>query len=194
MRKFFVLFSIAWLFQSYSIAKAPQEFFDSQDTVNQIVVVDTVSITEPSLADTQKFNQDQSNTETETSSKLYEFVSRWLGTPYRYGGSTKRGTDCSGFVSALHDSLYQIKLPRSSRLMYAVTKPISKAELKTGDLLFFKIGRGVISHVGIYLKDNKFAHATINGGVVVSDLDEQYYRRWYFHAGRLPAHESQPLQ
>lgn len=194
IHKLSLILSIFWLFVSgQTFANSQQDLTENQNINNnnsshQSTILDTTHVVTEIKSDSHQNIPNQINEEIITNqghSELYSFVDRWLNTPYRYGGNSKRGTDCSGFVSVLHDSLYHIKLPRSSRMMYLVTKPIPKTELQAGDLLFFKIGRGVISHVGIYLKDNKFAHATTNRGVVISDLDEPYYRRWYFNAGRL---------
>ena len=99
---------------------------------------------------------------------LLRSVTDWMGTPYRYGNNSRKGTDCSGFVTRVFREVYGITLQRSSRSMFTTTKHIAKAEMQTGDLVFFRRGRGPIYHVGIYLKDGKFAHSACNGGVMVS--------------------------
>ena len=118
--------------------------------------------------------------------ELFSFVSRWLRVPYRYGGLSRRGVDCQGFVRIIYDSLFCYKLPAGAGSQFQVCETISKDSLQAGDLIFFRIGTRHISHVGIYLKDGWFAHATVRGvGVVMSRLDAPYYRRWFFKAGRV---------
>lgn len=117
---------------------------------------------------------------------LLETVSEWLGTPYRSGSSSKRGTDCSGFVTRVYKEVYGVDLSRSSRSMFHDVKRISKTQVKEGDLVFFRRGpKQPIYHVGIYLKNNKFAHSASNGGVRISSLKESYYSRNYYAAGRV---------
>lgn len=114
---------------------------------------------------------------------LYEFVSEWIGTPHRMGGLTKKGVDCSGFVTNLFHTIYDKDLERSSADMLQVNcEKVNKKDLKEGDLVFFWT-RGQRSqrpsHVGVYLKDGKFAHSSTSRGVIISKLNEPYYaQRW----------------
>ena len=117
--------------------------------------------------------------------QLFETVTDWIKTPYKYAGKTKTGVDCSDFVSVVYDSAYRIPLSGGADLIFTKTIPIEKGELKECDLVFFKIKKKTISHVGIYLTKNKFAHASVNAGVVVSDLDEDYYKKYFFKGGRV---------
>jgi probable lipoprotein NlpC len=117
---------------------------------------------------------------------LIETVTEWIGTPYRSGSNSKRGTDCSGFVTRVYKEVYGIDLSRSSRSMFHDVKRISKTQAKEGDLVFFRRGPNQpIYHVGIYLKNNKFVHSASNGGVRISSLKEPYYSRNYYAAGRV---------
>jgi lipoprotein Spr len=117
---------------------------------------------------------------------LYATVVEWLGTRYRYGGRTKNGIDCSDFTSILYKNAYNIDLAGSAGDIFKKSMPISKSELKEGDMVFFKIRRRRrISHVGVYLGDNKFAHATTKAGVVISDLSEPYYKKYFFKGGTI---------
>ena len=120
---------------------------------------------------------------------LLRSVTDWIGTPYSYGNNSRRGTDCSGFVTRVFREVYGITLQRSSRSMFTTTKHVAKTEMQTGDLVFFRRGRGPIYHVGIYLKDGKFAHSACNGGVMVSSLNQPYYHRNFYAAGRVTAAE-----
>lgn len=119
--------------------------------------------------------------------RLYSEVEKWLGTPYRYGGSTKTGCDCSGFVSQVYKAVYGISLQRNSASMRDKDcRNIRREELRTGDLVFFKTGSASrINHVGIYLKEGKFIHASSSKGVIVSDMNERYYQRTYSCSGRV---------
>ena len=118
---------------------------------------------------------------------LLRTVTDWMGTPYRYGNNSRRGTDCSGFVTRVFREVYGVTLQRSSRSMFTTTKHVAKSEMKTGDLVFFRRGKGPIYHVGIYLKDGKFAHSACNGGVMVSSLNQPYYHHNFYAAGRVRA-------
>lgn len=118
---------------------------------------------------------------------LLQTVTDWIGTPYRFGANSRHGTDCSGFVTRVFNEVYGIVLQRSSRSMFGAVEHVAKADMQTGDLVFFRHGKGAIYHVGIYLKDGKFAHSSCTGGVRVSSLDEAYYHRNFYAAGRVPA-------
>jgi lipoprotein Spr/probable lipoprotein NlpC len=117
---------------------------------------------------------------------LLRTVTDWIGTPYRYGSNSKKGTDCSGFVTRVFQEVYGVTLKRSSRSMFANVKHVNKDAMEAGDLVFFRRGPGQpIYHVGIYLKDGKFAHSACNGGVMVSSLKQPYYQRNFYAAGRV---------
>ncbi|GAB3878455.1 hypothetical protein GCM10028824_40420 [Hymenobacter segetis] len=118
---------------------------------------------------------------------LLRTVTDWIGTPYSFGSNSRRGTDCSGFVTRVFREVYGINLVHSSRAMFSNTQRVAKAEMQTGDLVFFRRGKGPIYHVGIYLKDGKFAHSACNGGVMVSSLNQPYYHRNFYAAGRVRA-------
>lgn len=117
--------------------------------------------------------------------ELRNEIKNWLGTPYKYGGNTKKGVDCSGFVQAIYMEVYELKLARTSKDMYAASKPIKMKELREGDLIFFNYeGKGV-SHVGIYLADNKYVHASASKGVVISDITDTFVKKKIVGAGRM---------
>ncbi len=117
--------------------------------------------------------------------KLIKAMAEWKGTPYRYASASKKGTDCSGFVSQLYSEVYGKKLHRSSRDMVKDVRFISKGKLQTGDLIFYKIKSRRISHVAVYVANNKIIHATTREGVKVDDLDNKYYRKYYYKSGRV---------
>jgi lipoprotein Spr len=116
--------------------------------------------------------------------KLFDFVYEWIGTPYRFGGGTKKGIDCSAFTKTLYSQVFNIDIKRNSRDIFSMVSPVKKDELKEGDLVFFKIHSRSISHVGIYLGNNRFAHAS-SRGVAVSSLDDDYYSRYFYKGGRV---------
>ncbi len=117
---------------------------------------------------------------------LYKAIDDWMGTPYKYGGTSKKGVDCSGFTAAVYNSTYQILLARRAADMYnMVNEKIQKGDLKEGDLVFFDIGRRELSHVGVYLTNGKFVHASTSKGVVISDLEMDYYKKYFRSGGRI---------
>ncbi|WP_298613904.1 NlpC/P60 family protein [uncultured Odoribacter sp.] len=120
--------------------------------------------------------------------KLYQEASSWLGIPYRYGGNSRKGVDCSGLVCKIYLNVYQIPLERTVTGMYKKNcRKISRKKLKPGDLVFFNTTakRKSVSHVGIYLKENTFIHATTASGVRLSQMDEIYYKKRWIKGGRI---------
>lgn len=116
--------------------------------------------------------------------KLYKFIYEWIGTPYRFGGNTKNGIDCSAFAKTIYQKVFNTTILRNSRDIFSMVDPLAKDELKEGDLVFFKIKSRSISHVGVYLGDNRFAHSA-TGGVKISNLNEPYYSRYFYKGGRI---------
>jgi len=120
--------------------------------------------------------------------KLLELIESWYGTKYKYGGDSRDGVDCSGFTRAFMNAYYEVDLARRSEEQYLQCKKVKKKKLRQGDLVFFKTrgAKGGISHVGIYLCNNKFLHAATSTGVMISDLNEDYYKARYAGGGRIP--------
>lgn len=115
---------------------------------------------------------------------LLEFILDWKGTPYCYGGSSKKCTDCSGFTLNMYREVYHTPIPRVSRDVYRNSLPLAKYSLYQGDFVFFATGKDkTISHLGIYLWDGYFAHASSSKGVVVSHLRTPYYKNHYVSGG-----------
>lgn len=118
------------------------------------------------------------------SESIVETMDDWYGTRYRYGGTTKSGIDCSAFTREMYRGAFGMELPRTAREQYGRMRKISTAEMREGDLVFFNTTGGV-SHVGLYLGNNKFVHASTSRGVVISDLYETYYISRFIGAGRM---------
>jgi lipoprotein Spr len=115
-------------------------------------------------------------------------IDEWWGTPYCLGGSSKGCIDCSYFTLDVMKSTYNINLKRTAAEQYEQSEKIEWADLKEGDLIFFKTeGRKNITHVGIYLTNNKFAHASTSQGVTISDLTESYWQKRLYSLGRVAA-------
>ncbi|GAB3918537.1 C40 family peptidase [Mucilaginibacter boryungensis] len=118
--------------------------------------------------------------------KLFQFVYDWIGTPYRFGGSSKKGIDCSAFTKELYEKVFNLDIKRNSRDIFSMVTPVAKDDLKEGDLMFFKIHSRSITHVGIYLGSGRFAHAS-SKGVAISNIDDSYYSRYFYRGGRMLA-------
>lgn len=121
--------------------------------------------------------------------ELYREAASWLHVPHVDGGRSRKGTDCSFLVNQIYETVYNKNLERSSSAMLKKNcKRISRSRLREGDLVFFHTGgrsKSHVSHVGIYLKDRKFVHTSTSKGVIVSDLEESYYRRTWVCGGRV---------
>ncbi|MCM2131017.1 C40 family peptidase [Larsenimonas rhizosphaerae] len=107
----------------------------------------------------------------------------WSGTPYRYGGESRSGIDCSALVQQIFSNSFDIDLPRTTLGQVLEGDKISKTALKPGDLVFFRPYRGD-RHVGIYVGDGYFMHASSSSGVRLSRLDNPYWTRHYWQARR----------
>ena len=109
---------------------------------------------------------------------------KWEGTPHKMGGNSKRGIDCSGFAHYMYGKVFSIEIPRSTKLLFREGVKIKKSQLSPGDLVLFKPPT-YPRHVGIYVGDNKFIHASTTKGVMMSDLDNPYWFKCYFMSRRI---------
>jgi probable lipoprotein NlpC len=126
-------------------------------------------------------------------SQLLDEAEKYLGVPYRYGGTSLSGMDCSGFVYLVFQNTTNISIPRTVATLYSWAEKIDMAELQAGDLLFFNT-TGTVSHVGIYAGNGRFIHAASDGphtGVIISAMDESYWKRTYIGAGRAISQSSE---
>ncbi|MGN5952997.1 C40 family peptidase [Sphingobacterium lactis] len=117
------------------------------------------------------------------SKSLYYMIDDWMGTPHRMGGLDKGGVDCSGFVGMLYQKVYGKDLPRTSRDMAEKVKRKYDDQLKEGDLVFFSFGGRNIDHVGIYLHNGKFVHVSTRKGVIISNLKDAWYSKYFTRCG-----------
>ena len=117
-------------------------------------------------------------------------VIKYLETPYKYGGNTENGIDCSGFTLQVYEKSTGIKLPRSAREQFAVGEKVEREDLSFGDLVFFNTRRrSNPGHVGIYIGDDQFIHSSTSLGVTISSLQEPYYKKRYIGARRVEVDE-----
>lgn len=116
--------------------------------------------------------------------KVYSQYREWKGTPYRRGGMSKRGIDCSGLTSMFYSNEFGIKLPRTVREQSKTGMQIRRSDLHPGDLVFFKTGFRSF-HVGIYIEDGKFLHVSSSSGVMISNLDNSYWKNHYWQSRRI---------
>lgn len=119
------------------------------------------------------------------SKQLFRFINEWTGAPYKLGGMDKKGIDCSGFALILEKQIYGLTLPRRSIDQSAAVREKPLRKLQEGDLLFFSFGGNEVDHVGVYLNNSFFVHASTNRGVVVDDLRLPAYQKTLVKTGSL---------
>lgn len=118
-------------------------------------------------------------------SYLKRYAESFLGTPYKYGGSGRDGMDCSGLVVRVYADVLDKKLPHNTSQLYYIGESILPSQLYAGDLVFFGEGGYRVTHVGIFLDGNRFIHASVSRGVVVSTLNSPYYKKRFIGARRI---------
>lgn len=117
--------------------------------------------------------------------RLVRHFRRWQGVPHKYGGNDRHGIDCSGFVHLTYRELFNTRVPRTTKQLAKIGRSITRKHLRIGDLVLFKIGRRQQRHVGIYLGNGQFVHASSSRGVMQSRLDSPYWSRHYWTARRI---------
>ena len=118
-------------------------------------------------------------------SRMMREISKRMGVPYEYGGESDQGIDCSGYTMIVYQKSIGKQLPRTSSEQAKMGKSVQPADLKFGDLVFFNTTGEPASHVGIYLGDDLFAHASVSLGVTISSLESSYYQKRYEGARRI---------
>ncbi len=121
---------------------------------------------------------------------LLQLIDRWWGTRYCLGGSTASCIDCSAFTQVLMRDAYSLSLPRTAQEQYDYADRIELEDLEEGDLVFFSTSGKRITHVGLYMLNNKFVHAATSGGVMISDLGDTYWKRYFKGCGRVRKSDS----
>jgi hypothetical protein len=117
---------------------------------------------------------------------LYKFIDQWYGVRYKWGGNDNTGIDCSGFSQKLYGSIYSLTILRTARQQHRNCDIIKDySEAAEGDLVFFRMHHLGISHVGVYLTNGYFVHASRSRGVIISNLEEKYWHRRYAGCGRI---------
>lgn len=122
---------------------------------------------------------------TQDDGALFDALVPWMGVPYHYGGTTKKGVDCSAFVGAIYKTCYGVTLHRTANDIQKDVTFVERKNLKQGDILFFTNSNGKVSHVGIYLKDATFVHASTSSGVMLSRFDTGYWSKRLYRCGRV---------
>ena len=152
----------------------------------------SVRYTRNSFSDSEKSqkmivpgNWDYRKNYTVPENRLYDVINSFMGTPYRYGAMSRSGTDCSGFVCLVYNQVNHASLPHSTRKLKKLGKRTSLNSAKPGDLVFFRGSLGYIDHVGIYLGNGRFAHASTRNGVIFSNLDDKYYSSHFAEIRRI---------
>ncbi len=116
--------------------------------------------------------------------KLVQQFEQWYATPYRLGGMDRNGVDCSGFVTITYRQLFDVRLPRTTDKLALAGSKVPVSDLRPGDLVLFKTG-WKDSHVGIFLENGTFMHASATSGVMLSSLNEAYWKNHFWQARRI---------
>ncbi len=126
----------------------------------------------------------RASSERTTTAKLETQYQHYKGIKYKYGGTDKRGFDCSGFTQTVYNNAFNIQLPRTTKEMAKLGKKISKHNLRSGDLVFFRPSRKY-RHVGVFIGNNIFMHSSTSKGIIKSNLDNPYWKKKYRFAKRI---------
>lgn len=130
------------------------------------------------------FAQNTKSNKLEKLDEIHIFTNEWLNVPYKYGGNKKSGIDCSALTKIFYKHVYGKNVPRTAYRQYKSFKRVPKKQLKRGDLVFFKTKSKRPNHVGIYLGNGKFVHASTKLGVTINSLNEKYYAKRFLSGGR----------
>ncbi len=173
-----------FLFKFLSISLSIMLLFTACSSRHQRVYQPYKSTNKSHYTKKQTQNQHKKSSSPKNLAKLYAQYNEYKGTPYRLGGTSKRGVDCSGFTQLTFKNKFNIHLERTTREQIKMGHKISKSSLESGDLVFFKTSWRSL-HVGMYLENNKFLHASTSQGVTISSLNESYWRKKYIQSRRI---------
>lgn len=123
--------------------------------------------------------------EKELNKKLIHFIDTWYGVPYKWGGKEKNGIDCSGLVCRVYQDVYKKKIAGTAVDLEKQSSHVKESRLREGDMVFFKIESEKVSHVGLYIANNKFVHASVKRGVIINSLEDKYYKKYFYKGGRI---------
>lgn len=138
-------------------------------------------------------NQSDINSKNSLLDKLLTEAYSWEGTPYKMGGHSRQGTDCSGYIMEVFKAALGIELPRNSAKQSEACQKVKKNKMQPGDLLFFHPNKkGKVSHVGLYVGNGKMLHVSGKKGVIECDIEIPYWENCFNHAGRIPLIENKP--
>jgi lipoprotein Spr len=183
-----LFFTLALLIQACGSTTSVQRFTPSKVPNDKEMPLENEAPDEDLKIDTSKYNETLEATRLSSNAKNYlaDEIQKFMGVRYRLGGLNEDGFDCSGFVFRVFINALGVKLPHSSAAQAKLGKRIEKEDLAFGDLVFFRTSGGSrISHVGVYIGDGKFAHASTTHGVMVDLMTEKYFRTRYAGARRI---------
>ncbi len=125
-----------------------------------------------------------SNVNSSDLDKLYPYHNKWHQTPYKYGGFGSQGIDCSAFVQRVYKDNFNMNIPRTTKQLANYGKKVSRSTIRTSDLVFFKTGYNT-RHVGVYLQSGDFMHASSSKGVIISNINDPYWKKRYWMTRRV---------
>jgi probable lipoprotein NlpC len=161
---------IALLFISFSFACSAQ--------TSSSLSIDTIGIH-------AYFEKHTINLDKVENINLYYAIYKWRNTPYVLGGNSEKGIDCSNLVKRIYEDAYQSNLDGNVNSLFPKCNVLAAKDMAAeGDLVFFKINKNTPSHVAIYLQHGVFAHATVHGGVMLNNVEDNYYARYFYQAAR----------
>lgn len=148
-----------------------------------LIACSSIPISRPETMSTSRNDVDMTSS-TEVRHRLLKQLEEWKGVPYRYGGMSKKGVDCSGFIQLTFTEEFGIRLPRTTQAQVLKGTVIEQSDLLPGDLIFFNTGFQQ-RHIGIYVGEKQFIHASSSRGVMRSRLDNPYWQDAYWHSRRV---------
>ncbi|MBQ0015888.1 MAG: C40 family peptidase [Bacteroidales bacterium] len=158
------------------------QLYEDELVPEPVYVPPTVKVTDPNKAIFSTFEAARKGGK---DAKLYAAIEPWMGVPYKYGGTDKNGVDCSAFVGHIFQDTYHIRLHRTANDIQKDVTPIKISELQEGDIIFFTNSKNKVSHVGIYLHDGMFVHASTSNGVSISTINNKYWSKHIYRGGRV---------